>query len=200
MKDLLWAAALFDIGLVQINRDIVRRWIRGPEKCTDEEMVEIKRHPAKAEEMLQFCPIFKDAGEIIRMHHENWDGSGYPDGMKGEMINYLSRLLAVVIYFCNKHSASVQVMVDIESQAEKMFDPEAIQAVAKAVPLTTMPRGEREILLIELKAGMVLAKDILNANNFLLLPKGRELSDVHINKIFSINRVSPLEPYVLVYC
>ena len=50
--------------------------------------------------------------------------------------------------------------------------PDAIRAVAKAVPLTEMP-GEREILLIELQEGMTLARDINNANGFLLFPKGK---------------------------
>ena len=199
-RNLLWAAALHDIAMVNIDRGIVRRWVRGPEKCTEEEMVLIKRHPEHAEQILKFNPIFNEAGEIIRSHHENWDGSGYPNGLKGEMIPWLSRLLAVVIYFCSKHSAGVQLMSEIESLKEIMFDPEAIQVVAKAVPLTKLPLGEREILLIELKPGMVLAREIYNANGFLLLPKGKELTEATINKVLSINRVTPIEPLVLVYC
>ncbi len=200
LKSLLWAAALHDIALVGVNRDIVRRWLRGPEKCTDEEMVMIKKHPEEAQRMIEPLPFFQSAGEIIRSHHENWDGTGYPDGLKGEMIPWLARLLGVVVVYCSKHSASIQAMSEIEVEAEKLFDPDAISSLAKAAPLTKMPRGEREILLIELKAGMVLARDIFNANNFLLLPKGRELTDASINKILSINRITPIDPFVLVYC
>ncbi|MBI2950334.1 MAG: response regulator [Verrucomicrobia bacterium] len=200
LKSLIWAAALHDISLVNIDRGIVRRWLRGPEKCTDEELVIIKRHPEISQKMLEEFDFFKEAGEMIRSHHENWDGTGYPDGLKGEMIPPLARLLAVVIAYCSKHAASIQAMSEIEAEVETRWDPDAIQALAKAAPLTKMPRGEREILLIELKPGMVLARDIFNANNFLLLPKGRELSDASINKILSINRITPLDPHVLVYC
>jgi len=200
LKSLLWAAALHDISLVGIDRGIVRRWLRGPEKCTDEEMVLIKRHPEQSQKMLGHLPFFQEAGEIIRSHHEHWDGTGYPDGLKGETIPWLSRLLCVVITYCSKHSASIQAMSEIEAESEKMFDPDAISALAKAAPLTKMPRGEREILLIELKAGMVLAREIYNANGFLLLPKGREMTDASINKVLSINRVTPIDPLVLVYC
>jgi response regulator RpfG family c-di-GMP phosphodiesterase len=200
LKSLLWAAALHDISLVGIDRGIVRRWLRGPEKCTEEELVLIKRHPEQSQNMLAEVPLFKEAGEIMRSHHEHWDGTGYPDGLKGEMIPWLARLLCVVIAYCSKHSASIQAMSEIENEAEKMFDPDAISALAKAAPLTKMPRGEREILLIELKASMVLARDIYNANGFLLLPKGREMTDASINKVLSINRVTPIDPLVLVYC
>lgn len=200
LKSLLWAAALHDISLVGIDRGIVRRWLRGPEKCTEEEMVLIKRHPEQSQNMLTGFEFLKDAGEIIRSHHEHWDGSGYPDGLKGEMIPWLARLLCAVIAYCSKHTASIQAMSEIEAEAEKMFDPDAISALAKAAPLTKMPRGEREILLIELKAGMVLARDIYNANGFLLLPKGREMTEASINKVLSINRVTPIDPLVLVYC
>jgi response regulator RpfG family c-di-GMP phosphodiesterase len=200
LKSLLWAAALHDISLVGIDRGIVRRWLRGPEKCTEEEMVLIKRHPEQSQKMLEHLPFFQEAGEIIRSHHEHWDGTGYPDGLKGEMIPWLARLLCAVVTYCSKHSASIQAMSEIEAESEKMFDPDAISALAKAAPLTKMPRGEREILLIELKAGMVLAREIFNANGFLLLPKGREMTDGSINKVLSINRVTPIDPLVLVYC
>lgn len=199
-QTLTLAAALHDIGLVNIDRDIVRRWLRSVSKVTEEELALIKKHPQKAEEMLQFHPVFKDAADIIRVHHEHWDGTGYPDALKGETIPWLARLLAVVIFFCNKHSASIQLMAEIETHTETLFDSAAINALAKAVPLTIMPRGEREILMIELKSDMILARDIYNANGHLLIPKGRPMTDASINKLSSINRVTPLDPLVLVFC
>ena len=66
--------------------------------------------------------------------------------------------------------------------------------------MTKMPKGIREILLIELKAGMTLARDINNTNGMKLLPSGRELTDGAINKVLSINRVTPINPLCLVYC
>ena len=199
-QTLTLAAALHDIGLVSIDRDIVRRWLRDVSKVTEEELALIKKHPQKAEEMLQFHPVFKDAADIIRAHHEHWNGTGYPDALKGETIPWLARLLAVVIFFCNKHSASMQLMAEIETHTETLFDSAAINALAKAVPLTIMPRGEREILMIELKSDMILARDIYNTNGHLLIPKGRPMTDASINKLSSINRVSPLDPLVLVFC
>ncbi len=199
-RALTLAAQLHDVGLMNNEIGVVRRWLRDPAKCTDEELVEIKRHSLVSEEMLQFHPGFADALSVIRSHHENWDGTGYPDKLKGETIPRLARLLAPVIYFCNQNAASVQLFAIMETMAEHAFDPDALRALAKAVPMTKIPKGEREVLLIELKAGMTLARDIVNSNGMKLLPKGRELNDGAINKIWSINRVTPINPLCLVFC
>ena len=199
-QSLKWAAALHDISLVGVDRPIVRRWLRAPDKSTEEEMGIIKKHPKQSEEMLLSYPVFKEAGEVIRSHHENWDGTGYPDRLKGETIPWLSRLLAVVIYFCSRHQASTQVMNETQGQVDKMFDPHAFEALAKSVPLTELPRGEREILLVELAPPMVLARDIYNTSGMLIIPKDKELTSAWINKIQNINNATPLHPYVLVYC
>ena len=200
LRSLTLAAQLHDVGLVNNEIGVVRRWLRDPAKCSDEELVQIKKHSAASEELLQFYPGFADALSVIRAHHENWDGTGYPDKLKGETIPRLARLLAPVIFYCNQNAASVQVMALMESMAEHAFDPDGVRALAKAVPMTKMPKGEREVLLIELKAGMVLARDISNVNGMKLLPKGRELNDGAINKVWSINRVTPISPLCLVYC
>ena len=199
-RNLCIAAQLHDIGLLANEVSGVRRWMRDPEKCSEEELEEINKHPVVAEEMLDFYPGFEGAKEVVRNHHENWDGSGYPDKLKAETIPHLARLLAPVIFYCNQHYASVQLMAMMESMSEYQFDPDAVRALAKAIPMTKMPKGIREILLIELKAGMTLARDINNTNGMKLLPKGRELTDGAINKVLSINRMTPIQPLCLVFC
>jgi hypothetical protein len=112
----------------------------------------------------------------------------------------LSRILAPVVHFCHRNGSTTQILNELESLSDKQFDPTAVRLLAKALPMTQIPRGERELLLIELKAGMVLGRDLFNAGGHLLLPKGRELKDSDINRIIAINRVTPLTPFVLVYC
>ena len=197
---MVWAAGLHDIGLVAIDSTIVRRWLRSPERCKDEEIAMIKRHPSESEQMLKDIPIFAEAATIVRCHHENWDGTGYPDRLKGEAIPWLARLVSASIFFSTRHAGSNQAMTDLEAQKDKMFDPKAVDALAKAVPMTEMPRGEREILISELQAGMVLARDICNTSGMLILAKGKEMNPAWINKILTINSTTPLNPNVLVYC
>ena len=81
-----------------------------------------------------------------------------------------------------------------------MFDAKAIEAVVKAAPGTTMPRGVREILLIELEAGMALAQDIINSSGLCIIAKNKELTNAWINKISNINNATPLKPYTMIFC
>ena len=214
-KILSTAAEAHDIGLMNTEIGVVRRWMRDPEKCTEEEWAVIKGHPEIGSNiMLHLGEIqmtdpedeeeknpFDAIAKVVKHHHEHWDGSGYPDKLKGETIPRLARLLAPVIYYCNQTAADVQLIKYMETElADKVFDPDAVRALVKAVPLTRMPRGEREILLIELKAGMELARPIFNTNGMKLLDAGKKLEDRHINKIHSINRMTPINPLALVFC
>ncbi len=194
------AAALHDIAIPGVDRPIIRRWLRDPEKCNRDEMKIIEQHPLHAVEMLKPFPMFKEAELIIRAHHEDWNGKGYPNRLKGETIPWEARLLRVALDFSSKHADPIQAMLDIEELIGDLYDPDAVRAIAKAVPLTEMPTGEREILLIELKEGMTIGRDISNTNGFLLFPKGKTLTQAMCDKLFSIDRISPLDPYVLVYC
>ena len=202
-RTLALAAQTHDIGLMNTEVGVVRRWMRDPEKCTEEEMEVIKLHPEIASDILLALDedAFAAVAKTVKHHHENWDGTGYPDKLKGQTIPKLSRFLAPVIFYCNQNAADVQLIKYMETElADHMFDPDAVRALVKAVPLTRMPRGEREILLIELKAGMELARPIFNTNNMKLLDAGKKLEDRHINKVHSINRMTPINPLCLVYC
>ena len=59
----------------------------------------MKRHPEEGAYILQNLPSLAFTAELVRHHHERYDGSGYPDGLKGEEIPYLSRVLTLVDSF-----------------------------------------------------------------------------------------------------
>ena len=85
-------ALLHDIGKLAIPDSILQK----PGKLTDEEWVIMKTHPAKAVEILEPIPFLKSAIQIPYCHHENWDGTGYPRGLKGEQIPLYARLFAII--------------------------------------------------------------------------------------------------------
>ena len=196
------AAQTHDVGLMSCEIGMVRRWMRSPSKCSIEEMDVIKKHPAIAEEtLLSLSESYAPVAKIVRHHHENWDGSGYPDKLKGETIPKLARLLAPVIYYCNQNMADMALIREMETElADRVFDPDAVRTLVQAVPLTRMPRGEREILLIELRPGMELARPIVNTNNMKLVDAGVILEEKHVNKVHSINNMTPINPLCLVFC
>jgi response regulator RpfG family c-di-GMP phosphodiesterase len=202
-RTLTLAAQTHDIGLMNTEVGVVRRWLRDPEKCTEEEMAVIEEHPEIGEKILLHLDeeAYAAVAKTVRHHHEHWDGTGYPDKLKGQTIPRLARLVSPVIYFCNQNAADVQLIKYMETElADHVFDPDTVRALVKSVPLTRMPRGEREVLLIELKSGMELARPIFNTNGMKLLDEGKVLEDRHINKVLSINRMSPISPLCLVFC
>jgi HD-GYP domain-containing protein (c-di-GMP phosphodiesterase class II) len=94
-KDLghIWRGALLhDVGKMGIPEEILLK----PGELTPEEWVIMRKHTSYAKELLSFIPFLKPALDISLYHHERWDGSGYPEGLKGEEIPLSARIFAVV--------------------------------------------------------------------------------------------------------
>jgi putative nucleotidyltransferase with HDIG domain len=85
-------ALLHDIGKLAIPDAILQK----PGKLTDEEWVIMKTHPIKAKELLEHTPFLKLALDIPYCHHENWDGSGYPQGLQEEQIPLYARIFSLI--------------------------------------------------------------------------------------------------------
>ncbi|MCX6096016.1 MAG: HD domain-containing protein [Candidatus Bipolaricaulota bacterium] len=85
------AAYLHDIGKVSVSDAILNK----PGPLTDEEREEMRRHPASGAKILARKAFLKEAAEIVLAHHERFDGTGYPNGLRGEEIPIEARILAV---------------------------------------------------------------------------------------------------------
>ena len=95
MFDLKWASIIHDLGKIHIPGEIVKK----PGKLTDEEYEIIKTHPVEGAKLITHIVEFKNAAEGIRHHHERIDGRGYPDGLKGDRIPLISRIISVADTF-----------------------------------------------------------------------------------------------------
>jgi len=124
------ACVLHDIGKIGIPDTIIQK----DRDLTDEEYGKIKEHPAKGENIIRVIPFLEPARPIIRHHHERFDGTGYPDGMKEKEIELGARIIAIVdTYdamtterpyrgpFPKDHAISV-----LKEQKGKQFDPELV--------------------------------------------------------------------------
>ena len=88
-------STLHDIGKISIDHDILTK----SGSLTDAEWNEIKKHPEVGYRIAQASPELRPISELILTHHERWDGTGYPQGLTGEKIPLLARILAVVDAF-----------------------------------------------------------------------------------------------------
>lgn len=92
MANVRWGALLHDIGKLGVPDAVLLK--EGP--LSDEEWVSMRKHPVFAFEMLSPIPYLRNAIDIPYCHHEKWDGTGYPRGLKGGQIPLSARLFAVV--------------------------------------------------------------------------------------------------------
>src|SRR5579864_3898265 len=86
------AALLHDIGKLAVPEQIINK----PGRLTPEEFEKMKVHPLVGAEILDRVAFPYPVAPIVRAHHERWDGSGYPNGLKGEEIPIGARILSVV--------------------------------------------------------------------------------------------------------
>jgi putative two-component system response regulator len=95
IESLGYAAALHDIGKIAVPESILRK----PGPLTEEEWVEVRRHPAVGAKIVAALRVGPVVGPIIRGHHEHWDGRGYPDGLRREAIPPGARIVAIADAF-----------------------------------------------------------------------------------------------------
>jgi len=92
IDDLELAATLHDIGKISIDKNILIK----AEKLTDEDWNEIKKHPETGFRIAKAIPPLQHIAKYILCHHERWDGTGYPNGLAGEEIPVISRIISIV--------------------------------------------------------------------------------------------------------
>lgn len=91
VKFLEWAAQVHDVGKIGVPDSILNK----PERLTEEEWQEIRKHPVKGAEIVGRVEQLSYVAEAVRHHHERVDGGGYPDNLHGENIPILARIIAV---------------------------------------------------------------------------------------------------------
>jgi len=125
-------ALLHDIGKMGVPDNILLK----PDKLTEVEWAIMRKHPLYAYEMLSPIQFLRPALDIPYCHHEKWDGSGYPRGLRGEEIPQAARLFAVVDIWDALRSdrpyraawPEARVMDFIDSLAGNHLEPVAVKA------------------------------------------------------------------------
>ena len=130
-------ALLHDMGKIGVPDAILHK----PGTLTDEEWVLMRKHPQFAYDMLYPIEYLRPALEIPYSHHEKWDGTGYPRGLKGEEIPMAARMFAVVDVWDALTSdrpyrpawSEEEALKYIREQSGKHFDPQAVDLFFKAL-------------------------------------------------------------------
>ena len=137
---------IHDVGKIGIEDKILRK----PAALTEEEYEIMKQHPRKGEYILDAVPALKDMAGDGLMHHENWDGSGYPDGLKAEQIPLLGRIVAVADAFdamttdrpYSKAMTFEAALTRLRFLAGKKFDSKCVEAIERASAAGELTTGK----------------------------------------------------------
>lgn len=144
LRDLELGALLHDIGKIGVPDAILRK----PAKLTEEEWDKMKLHPIHGQQILRNIKFLEGAAKVVSQHHEQWDGSGYPYGLRGEDIDVGARIFAVVDAFDAMISDRVYrkgrpyeaALEELERCSGQQFDPLIVEAFKH------IPKEDWEIL------------------------------------------------------
>ena len=124
---------LRDLGRLAIPDRVLNK----PGQLTPDEMHLVKMHVSKGVALLEHVPSLVPVIPIVQSHHERWDGKGYPDGLSGEQIPILARIVAVADAFealttsrpYRKALRAGEALMEIQAQAGAQFDPACVNAL-----------------------------------------------------------------------
>jgi HD-GYP domain-containing protein (c-di-GMP phosphodiesterase class II) len=128
------AGGLHDLGMIGVRDDILNK----PGPLREDEWEIIRRHPDIGADMICWHPALAAVAPLVRHHHERWDGSGYPAGLKGEVVPMGARIMAVAesfdtitnkrIYRANALTP-VDAIRDISEHSGSGYDPAVVDAL-----------------------------------------------------------------------
>ena len=132
MKSLEFGSLLHDIGKIGVPDSILRK----PAKLTEEEWVRMREHPVHGQQILRGIEFLQGAARVVAQHHEQWDGSGYPLGLRAEEIDICARIFAVADAFDAITSDRVYrrgktyeaASQELDDWAGRQFDPKVVEA------------------------------------------------------------------------
>jgi len=132
LRALEFGALLHDIGKIGVPDAILHK----PAQLCAEEWVNMRRHPVHGQQILQGIEFLEGAARVVGQHHEKWDGTGYPAGLRGDEIDLNARIFAVADAFdaitsdrVYRAGRSYEVAVaELDEFAGRQFDPEVVAA------------------------------------------------------------------------
>jgi len=185
-QDVFFGALLHDIGKIGLSDDILSK----PQSIlTQTELQQKKKHSVWGEGLLIGMEKFQVVAKIIRHHHENFDGTGYPDQLSGENIPIGARILAIAsdydalrsgALFQKKYSLEEAIQY-LNNHRKSFYDPVIVATFISLFKkekqeVKVKGKSRKALFTYQLKPGLELAKDLMTSERMLLLPKGHVLT------------------------
>jgi len=201
------ASLLHDIGKIGIPDVMLEKDI---EELEAEELEIYKQHPVRGQTAIDLIEDLRNAGILIRHHHECYDGSGFPDKLQGEKIPIGSRIIAVADFIdrairkTDGDNAVGLTLNKLKEENRKKFDPGLYDLVSKCTKelylkdLSKAAFVEVELHPKDLREGMIISRDVKSGTGLLLLSKGLRLDEKNIQALRRSYQIDPSKKGVFV--
>lgn len=190
------AALLRDIGRVVIHQQILEE----TKKLNQIELIPIKAHPIHTMQILRRVRFPWNLDSIIIQHHEHYDGSGYPMGLKGREITIGARIIAVVDAFYamttdrpyRKALPRDRAIAEMKKNAGSQFDPEVVEVFLSVIgEETAEPHAENSLLIFERENNVAAMVKLSSA--------AADINVIHAtSSIEAISRIRQKEPRLII--
>ncbi len=197
-KNLQYAAMLYDIGKIGLPDDLIKTPY---ENMDDNRKEHFQQHATNGEALLMTLEPLSGAATIIRSHHEQVGGGGYPDNLKGDDIPVESRILFVIAEYDDLCSGlllgspmdSASAIRYLKSNTGRRYDATVVDAfisINEGLEQTESVQKELILNIDNVEAGMTLAEDVYLRENVLMLRSGQVLTETFIAKYKAMKKGS----------
>jgi response regulator RpfG family c-di-GMP phosphodiesterase len=165
---------------------------RAQRTLSEEERRIYQKHPVDAEMMLMGIDELSPIAQLVRHHHECFNGQGFPDGLRGEAIPLGARILLVANDYDGLQIGTIsalrfnpeEALQAMEKARGVRYDPLVLDALRAVVTAPPKPRQvEREVAISQLKPGMVLTREFVHRDSLPLLTAGQMLTSRLIERM-----------------
>jgi PAS domain S-box-containing protein len=197
-QEIFIAALLHNIGKIGFSDEMLATPVN---MMNSDTLTNYRKFTVRGEQLLTPLEDMGPIARIIRSHQERFDGGGFPDRLTGEEIPLAARILALASDYENlqngtllqKHLSDEEAFNMTLRGVHKRYDPAvvaAFQEVITGVNPATENQAEINILATDLKPGMIIARDLIAKDNFLLLSTDHVLDERLIGKIIAFERTA----------
>ncbi|HYD95914.1 MAG TPA: HD domain-containing phosphohydrolase [Noviherbaspirillum sp.] len=194
VQEVFVAALLHDIGKIAFSDDLLAQPVN---TMNGEQLGQYRRHPLRAEQLLMPLEDLRGAARILRAQLERFDGQGFPDGLSGFNIPLGARILALASDFDNLQNgvllqrslrADEAVAAVVQAQGTR-YDPQIVAVFQEVISgRTAEVQPEVAMRAHALRPGMVLSRDLITHDGFLLLSAENRLDERVIRQILDFEQ------------
>ena len=187
------AALLHDIGKITLPETVA---VKRAEDMDSEQLLAYRRHSEAGQAIIEHMTSGDRVAAVVRAHHENFDGLGFPDGLRGSEIPIEARILRTAdlidrsLHIEGERSPRFRAARNrVSEQRAKALDPSIADHARELLDEMDEFLRSHEVVPVEISnlgGGEILARDITTQDGFLYLPEGEELTPRHLQRLRNI--------------